>query len=123
MRIDSLLETQPTACEQRLELVLRNTVQQRNLLGDLMNGLLQGWELVLGFEIGSRLEVHADDADAIAELLDILSGGCNAVVVIEIAESTEHTQRGLSAECHDKSLFLRALNVKDLDNWAGSGDS
>lgn len=118
--VDSLLKAQAATGEQFLELILGDTVQQRDLLGDLVDRLIKGWEAALG--VGGGLEVETDDTDAIAELLHVLSGAGHAIVVVEITERAEHAHSGASAEGNNESLLFRVLDIKDLDDGTSSGN-
>ena len=117
--VDSLLETESTASEQRLELVLGNAIKQRDFLGDLMDGSFERWEF-LGVQVDSRLEIQTNDSDAIAELLDVFSGAGDTIVVVKIRQSAEHASSCSTAECHDQSLLLGIFDIEDLNDWARS---
>jgi len=54
----------------REERVVRETVKQRGLLDDLVDGVLDR----RSSRVGNRVEVHRDDGDPVGELLDVFPG-------------------------------------------------
>jgi hypothetical protein len=120
--VDGFLQAQAAAREEVLELVLRDAIEQGYLLGDLVDGLLERGEPPAQLRAGGGLEVETDHADAVAELLHVLTGAGHAIVVVEVAEGTEHAHGGAPAEGHDQPLLLRVLDIEDLDDGSRPGD-
>jgi hypothetical protein len=54
----------------REERVVGETVQQRGLLDDLVDRVLDG----RSSRVGNRVEVHRNDGDSVRELLDVFPG-------------------------------------------------
>ncbi len=120
VRVDGLLQAQLARGEHGVELGLGHAVQERHLLGDLVDRLLDRG--VLGVEVGGGPQVDTHDGDAVGELLDVLAGAGNPVVVVEVAQGAEHSPGRPRAEGDDQPLLPRALNVEDLDDRASPID-
>ena len=119
--IDSLLKAQLTKSKEVVELVLGQAVQERDFLGDLVDGLLHGREVaVLG---RGRAKIDGHDADAVGELLDVLSGRGDTIVMVKIGEGREHATGGAAAETDNETLLVGVLNVEDLNDGTSSADS
>lgn len=85
MGVHRLLKTELASEKEVVELVLGNAVQERNLLGDLVDRLLH-WR-VLALEVHGRSQVHTHDCDTVGELLHVLPRTGHAIVVVEVAKS------------------------------------
>ena len=117
MSVDGLLKAQTANGEHVLELVLRDTVQERDLANNVADGGIH--RRVLGVGLGganSGLQVDRDDGDAVGELLDVLPGAGDTVVMVEITQGAEKAHGSALAERNNQTLLLGCLNVKDLDN-------
>lgn len=119
--IDSLLKAQLTESKEVVELVLGQAVQERDFFGDLVDGLLHGREVAVLGSGGAKVDGH--DADAVGELLDVLSGRGDTIVMVKIGEGREHATGGAAAETNNETLLVRVLNVEDLNDGTSSGDS
>ena len=118
--VDGLLQAELASEELVVELVKGNAVQERNLLGDLVDGLVKGREVAI--QVHSRTKVDGHDGDAVSELLNVLPGARDAVVVVQVREGREHATGCASAESNDETLLSDALDIEDLDNGTGPVD-
>lgn len=121
--VDGLLEAELSVEEEVVELVVGETVEKGDLLGDLVNGLVPR-ELVgvLG-GLGGRSKVNTHDGDTVGELLEVLSGGGDTVVVVKVTEGREETLGCAGTESKNHSLLVGALDVEDLDDGTSSVNS
>lgn len=115
--VDGLLQAQTANSEHVLELVLGDTVQQRDLANDVADGGINRRELGVGLgSASSGLQVDRDDGDAVGELLDVLPGAGDTVVMVQITQGAEKAHGSALAERNNQTLLLGSLNVKGLNN-------
>jgi len=119
--VDGLLEAELSVKEEVVELVVGETVEERDLLGDLVDRLIPRGELLTGLGgLSGRSKVDTHDGDTVGELLEVLSGGGDTVVVVKITEGREKTLGSAGSESKNHSLLVGALDVEDLDDRTGS---
>lgn len=122
--VDGLLEAQAANGEHVLELVLWDTVQQRDLANDVADRRLNRRVFGAGLEGAScRLQVDRDDGDAVGELLNVFPGAGDAVVMVQITQGAEKAHGSTLAERNNQTLLLGSLNVKGLNNGTCAGHS
>lgn len=119
--VDGLLEGKAASNEVSLEAALRDAVKQGDLLHDLVNAGLNGRVLAVGSGCGCK--VHGNDGDAVGELLDVLPGGSEAVVVVETAQGREETEGRALLETDNQTLLADALNVVHVNDGTGARDN
>ena len=61
MSVDGFLQTQSTTGKQILEFVLWYAVEQGDLFGDLVDGLIERWEFACIGQSSGGFEVETDD--------------------------------------------------------------
>jgi hypothetical protein len=89
----------------REERVVGQTVQQRGLLDDLVDRVLDGRRS----RVGDRVEVHRDDGDPVRELLDVLSGraaGIHMSISIVPSPQTSRTSE------HDSLETVKVVQIR-----------
>ena len=91
--------------------VVGETVQERRLLHDLEDGVLN-WG-----RIRSRkgVQVDADDGDAVRELLDILARGVERVEVVQVRKRAEELGRAARLVADNETPFAAALDLENLE--------
>lgn len=123
MGIDGLLQAEAAAGKVMLEAVLRNAVEERNLLDDLVDGSLNGREFGGRRHVGlGGAEVKGDDGDAVGEVLEVLAGTGQTVVVVEVRKGAEHSHGRSLRVGDDQTLFTAALDLEHFDDGAGAAD-
>ncbi len=96
------------------ERVVRQHVDERGLLHDLVDRVLDGWAV----RAGKGVEVDRDDGDVVGELLDVLPRREEAVEVVEIREGAEEAVGGAHAISNDDPALSAALDLEHFDDWA-----
>lgn len=94
--VDGLLEAELAVGKLGRESVLRQTVEQGDLLDNLSDRLLHRGEVAILGAGGAQVDGH--DGDAVGELLNVLSRRSNTVVMVQIGEGREHATGSASAE-------------------------
>lgn len=100
------------------ERVLGHAVQQRGLLDDLVNRVLDGRRL----GVGHRVQVHRNDGDTVGKLLDVLSSRVETVKVVEITEGREELSGTAHLVSNNNSSLSGFLDFEQLDDGTASPD-
>ena len=69
-------------------------------------------------DVAGRPEVDREDGEAVGELLDVLAGGIEVVVVVEVGEGGEEALGAAALVDDDDTLLVGLLVVDDLDDGA-----
>jgi hypothetical protein len=97
----------PACVEER---IVRETIQQRRLLHNLEDRVLNRGCI----RAGERVEIDAHDGDPVRELLDVLAARVKRVKVVEVRERAEELSRAAHLIADDEAAFARTLDFQDL---------
>lgn len=120
--VDGLLQAKASGSKVPLEFILRDAVKEGDLLDDLVDGGLDGRVFGGDGGVDGGTKVEGDHSDAVREVLQVLPGAGQAIVVIQVGEGTEHAHGRALAIGDDQPLLPAALNLEHFDDGAGTGN-